>query len=381
MRVKRKWPCAWAVIVGGAFVGAGCTRQSESAGAEPPAAAQPAAPERSAADVPEDAWVAVRTDTLRQLVPAVGSLRARQTTRLGAQVSGRVAAVLVDVGDRVVRGQVLVRLDPSFFDIEVQQQEGALKAVEGALAAREADVTYWTRELARQEGLFEKGAGSPKELDDARTAHERAVADRNEQQGKLAEAQKRLAYSRERLAETEIRAPYDGVVTARMVDPGNMVSSTPVTELLEVREVDVLYLEFSLPQEHLSSVRTGTPIEFDVEGVTGDPMCGDVAVIFPAIDEATRSFRCRAVIANKDRRLQPGALARVRVIEKQVADALVVPRSSLAQTTDGWQVFVSNAGRPVPRAVQVGLMTDDAVEVSRGLAAGEFVLASADRAR
>lgn len=373
-------PCVLLAVVLIGWSAAGCTKHDETANGPGPAATPPV-PAAKAAVLPDDAWVAVRTETLREFAPAIGTLRARQSTRLGSQVSGRVAQVLVDVGARVKLDQVLVRLDPALFQIDVQQQEAAVTAARGALAATVADVDYAARELARQEGLRQSGAGSQKELDDARTASERAVASRDEQQGKLAEAEQKLAYARQRLAETEIRAPYDGVVTERLIDPGDMAASSPPTDLLEIRAVASLYLEFSLPQELLGVVREGTPLEFEVEGVTAAPVSSAVAIVFPAVDEATRSFRCRAVIGNADGRLQAGTLARVRVVEREMAQALVVPRSALLQTANGWQVFVPNDGHPVPRAVQVGLRTDTAAEIVAGLGVGERVLAVAERAR
>lgn len=95
---------------------------------------------------------ASRRGTIRQLVPAVGSFRARQTTRLGAQVSGRVLAVLVDVGERLKKDQELIRLDPALFQIERAQREAELEAAKVALA--EAELNY-----TRMKNLWEKPEG------------------------------------------------------------------------------------------------------------------------------------------------------------------------------------------------------------------------------
>ncbi len=244
---------------------------------------------------------------------AVGTLRARRSTRVGPQVAGRVQAVEVEVGDRVREGEVVVRLDPTLFEIEVAQSEAAAEAARGALAAAVADLEQKERELRRQADLLARGSGSPKDHDDALAGYAQALGTRAERAGKLAEAEQRVRWAQQRLDETQVRAPYAGAVTARLVDPGEPASAAPVTHLLEIQEVDRLYLEFSLPQELLAEVRAGTALEFQVEGGVAGWRTGHVAVIFPAIDEATRAFRCRAEIDNTDGLLAPGLLARVRV--------------------------------------------------------------------
>jgi len=329
-----------------------------------------------AATQPAYVTVPVVRAKLRQTAPAVGTIRARQVTRLGPQVSGRVSEVLVDVGDHVTRGQVLVRLDPTLFALEVEQGRAAVAAARGALAAAEVTVATALREKERQAGLIASGAGSTKEHDDAVSAYDRAVADRTERAAKLAEAERRLEWAQQRLVETEIRAPYDGAITARLVDPGEPATSAPVTHLLEIQEVGTLYLEFALPQELLGSVAVGTPLEFEVEGVPDGAGVGAVAVIFPALDEATRSFRCRAILDNKAHKYSPGLLARVRVVTHEIADALVVPRAALTPGAAGWTAQVLEAGRPVARAVEVGRVGDDRAEVLGGLAEGERVVLS-----
>ena len=337
--------------------------------------------EAAATPAPEGSWVQVRRETIRQYAPAVGTLRSRQSTQLGPQVSGQVEEVLVDVGDRVKAGQVLVRIDPTLFEIEVQQFQAAVETARGALASAEADVQFAQREVPRQLELFNRNAASPKEKDDATTAYERVIGTRDEKKGELGEAQQRLRYGQRQLDETQIRAPYDGTITRRMVDPGQPASANPVTNLVEVQETGVLYLEFSLPQELLATIAPGTPITFEVEGAAEGQGSGEVAVVFPAIDEATRSFRCRVIVPNADLRLRPGLLAQVHVLTRQVANALVVPRRALSQTASGWQVLASGPAGPTARAVQVGLLTDEVAEITGGLQESDRVLLPPDVGR
>jgi RND family efflux transporter MFP subunit len=360
------------------MLAAGCGQQQTAHGAQLPTSAPAAfSTGTSQPTTVSSAVVTVRRDALRRYAPAVGTLRARQTSRLGPQVAGRIAAVLVDVGDRVTSGQILARIDPVFFELDIQQATAVVTSSRGALASAEADVVEKEREMKRQLELFERGNGSPKDRDDAVTAYQRCVGTRDERAGRLAEAENRLSYCRQKLAETQIRAPFDGAVTARLVDPGEAASNMPPTPLLEVQEVGTLYLEFSLPQELLGVVRTGTSLEFSVEGGPEDKVTATVAVVFPAIDEATRSFRSRAIIDNRAGTFSPGLLAEVRVVAQEVPDALVLPRTAVTRTSAGWQVLIPAAGRSVPKTIAVGLVADDRVQVLSGLNAGDEVLAGA----
>jgi membrane fusion protein (multidrug efflux system) len=195
-----------------------------------------------------------------------------------------------------------------------------------------------------------------------------------ESSSELKEAREAQRYAEERLKETVIRAPYHAVVTKRLVDPGESVTTMPVTRLLEIQEIGTVELEFSLPQNMLSQVQRGTPVEFDVEGIEEARYPGEISVVYPDLDEATRSFRCRVLVENSDLKFRPGLLAQVYVVVRQAKDALIIPPKALSQTAQGWQVLVSNKGHPAPRDVQVGLMTEEAAEVLSGLSEGDEVL-------
>lgn len=353
-------------------------------------------------------WVEVLPRTLRDEVPAMGSFRARRTTRVGPEVSGEVVEVLVDVGDLVEPEQPLARLDATFFEIEAAQRradtDGArarLTSVEQGVETALADVDLAVAALAeadlsleRMKNLWEKPDGQapsiPKSRYDAAVFGQREAAARvRSGQSRVAEARARLVeatvavtqsgealrYTEERLGRAVIRAPFAGVVTRRLVDPGEPVTATPVTHLLEVQEVSTLYLEFSLPQELLAAARKGTPVRLEVEGLAERQRDEEIAVVFPTVDETTRSFRCRVEVDNAQGHLSPGLLARVWVTVRSLTDALVVPRAALAADDHGWSVQVQDAsGQSTSRAVTLGLVTEREAQVVAGLSPGERVL-------
>lgn len=391
------------------LVFAGCTRGTSDASRSSPTATEPGTPATAeAASASSSSWVEVEARALREEAPAVGSFHARQTTRVGAEVSGEVLAVLVDVGAAVTRDQPLVRLDPTFFEIEVAQRRAEVESAKARKVSAEQGVLTAQAEVEharaavgdaelrfeRMRALWEKPDGQapsiPKSrFDEADFALREARARLLSAESRVGEAQAGLAeanvgvslatqtlrYAEERLKRTEITAPFDGVVTARLVDVGEPVTATPVTHLVEVQETAVLYLEFSLPQELLAVVRKGTPVRFEAEGVDDSAAAGTIEVVFPTIDEATRSFRCRVIVDNHEGRFPPGVLARVHVTTRAVEDALVVPRTALAAGEGGWAVRVdAGGGRVAPRRVELGLTTEREVQVLSGLSRGERVL-------
>jgi membrane fusion protein (multidrug efflux system) len=365
-----RWiPVVAAVVLAGCGERGGPSVTPSAHAAEPSAAARGTGPRK---DAPAGAWAEARAGGLAREVPAIGSFRARQTTRVGSQVSGRVEEVLVDVGDAVKKGQALVRLDAVLFKLEAAQREAELTA--SRAGQEEAQLHF-----DRMRKLWEKPAGeepsiSRRQFDDAKTRLDGAAA-------RVKQADAALGYATQRFEEATIRAPFDGVITQRFVDPGEPVTSMPITQLVEVQETGLLELDFALPQELLAQVKAGTPVLYESEGVPGAGS-GSVAVVFPAVEEATRSVKCRVLALNADGRLRPGLLAKVRVALPGRADAVVVPRRALERDASGggWQVRVAGAdgGTPVARSVKTGALGETEAEILGGLKAGDPVWVPAD---
>ncbi len=336
---------------------AGCGERGSAPLPPPPAAqAGPSADEET---------LELKPSRVKRETACVGELRARRTTRLGAQVSGRVAEVLVEEGAWVKAKQELVRLDTATFELEIAVKSAASEA---AIVTRsDAEVQF-----ARVKAMWEKPAGQEpsiprKQYDDAKARLDAAIV-------QVKQADAALKLERQKMADAVICAPFDGVVTRRFVDPGQPVTSAPVTELLEIRDVANLDLEYRLPQAMLARVGTATPIAWEIDGVAEGSGTGTVSLILPDVDEATRTFRCRTSIDNSAGRLRPGLLARVRVIEESPRAALYLPAVALAPSSAGPTVRVLDAGKPVMRPVKAGEAFGDFVEILEGLAPGDRVL-------
>ncbi|MBI2922956.1 MAG: efflux RND transporter periplasmic adaptor subunit [Planctomycetes bacterium] len=345
-------------LAAAASLATGCGRTGDG----PAAGATPA---ETPAAAPEGTWVPVRRATVRQFARASGSLAARRMVRLGPQVSGKVLEVLADVGDVVHEKQDLVKLDPELFRIEVARKHADVDAAQ-------TEVDQAQLNLTRMKNLWEKPEGQEpsiprKLLDDAQARADSAAA-------RKAQAAAGLAEAEEKLRQTVVKAPWDGVVSARFVDPGESVTSTPISHLLEIQDVATLELEFPLPQELLPQVKKGTSLEFEADGVPDVVVAGVVDSVRPAMDRETRSFWCRATVENAAGRFHPGLHVRVRVVERTAEAALVVPREALRETVEGWTAVARGATGPETRAVKIGLSGPEGVEIVEGIAEGDSVL-------
>jgi membrane fusion protein (multidrug efflux system) len=243
-------------------------------------------------------------------ISTVGTIYPLYKSTLGSVVSGRIDEVLVEVGDSVARGQPLLILDKSFFIIAVAEAQAAVGSAQVEL--EDADRNY-----ERMKKLFEKPEGqapsiSQKRFEDAQTRYQQAVVG-------IQRAEEAFKRAQENINETTIKAPYDGVITKRLVHPGEPVNVMPVTKLIEMLSIDDLYVEFSIPQLHMSHLMVGTPVLLDIEGASCDKVQAMINRIYPDIDEKTRSIKCRSVIKNSERKFHPGALVRVAIELKEAS--------------------------------------------------------------
>ncbi len=236
--------------------------------------------------------------------PVTGTLYPFLLTKIGSQVSGKVQDVFVEVGDTVEKDQVLLTLDPVFFELEKKQQQVAVELAK--VSYEEANL-----EFTRMKNLWNKEIGgtpsiSKKQFDDAEARFKQKKL-------LLEQAEIQLEYCVKRLEETNIKAPYKGVITKRHVDPGESVTVMPAVELFEIIDPSKLILEFSLPQEMLEMVRPGLPISASIEGKKSF-VEGKIDKVFPEVEIANRCFKCRVVINNIGYGLKPGSYVTAKIV-------------------------------------------------------------------
>lgn len=291
-----------------------------------------------------------------------GEIRAREEAALSFRVGGKLVRRLVDVGDRVQRGDLLAELDPGDLRLQVEALQAELTAAEAQLARARAD-------HARTASLSKDQLVSRSALDQ-QTAALRAA----EGQARAARAQ--LDLSRNQAGYSQLRAPQDGVVASRQVEAGQVVAAGQSVFGLAAdggREV-----AFALPESNIRGFKVGQPVVIELWSAQGEQIPGRIREIAPAADPQARTYAARATLeGDAAQRVDLGQSARVYVPAALSGDALRLPLSALHRGDKGqtvvWTVDpkVRNARR-VP--VQIGPYAADGVAVLSGLKPTEWVV-------
>ena len=281
---------------------------------------------------------------LPQSITAVGSLRSDESITVRPEVAGRIAAIGFNEGQRVEKGTMLLRLDPSVNDAEVRQARANMTLAK----------TKYDRAVDLSKSNFISGQA------------------RDEAENNLKVAEAALALAEAKLAKTEIRAPFSGVIGLRQVSVGDYVKEG--ADLVNLEAIDPLKVDFRVPEIYLRQVRVGQPLEVTLDAVAGRVYNGRVYAINPLVDAAGRSIVIRAQVANTDTRLRPGMFARVRLITEERADALVVPEQALVPQGTEQFVFRVADGKAQRARVEIGQRGDGKVEIRQGVGADDTVV-------
>ena len=337
------------------------------------------------------------TGRLSRTVVVSGNLAADEQAQVGIKVAGRVGAVLVDLGDRVRKGQVLARLVPTDLELRVQQANTALQQARARLGlppdgpdrivdpqqtagVRQASASLKQASLTRDRmhRLFQEQLIPQSDLDAAEAAYgvadgryQEAIEEARNRQAVLAQRRSELEIARRQLADSVVAAPFDGMVQQRSVTIGDYVAiGDPIITLVRVHP---LRLQLAVPEREATDIRVGQPVRVTVEGDKA-PHEGRVARLSPAISEESRTLLVEAEIPNRDGRLRPGSFARAEIVQQAAEPAVLVPTSSIVTFAGIDKVIGVDGGKAVEKPVKLGRRSGDRVEVLEGVASGEPVV-------
>ena len=312
------------------------------------------APSATASKQPVEVINIARRD-LTESLSLVGSLAANETAQIRAEISGQVRAVQFQEGEAVSQDQMLVKID----DAELRAQ----------LAQAEASFHLAELNLRRSENLTEARSMSQAEADRVRSEHASAAA--------------ALSLLRVRVAKTDIKAPFGGIVGARTISPGDYVTAATVITTLD--DLSRLKIDFQVPERFTSKVKTGTKFTVRAQTPAGEARAqGEVYFISSVIDRSTRSSQVKGYVTDNPAGFQPGMFAGIELVLEVHRGVLAVPEGAILTTLSGPQVVaVRDQGSDkvaefVP--VQLGLRERGLVEVAplrpESLAEGQAVVAS-----
>ena len=329
-----------AVVAGGGY----WFGQQRGAGIAPaPKAATVPGPAGPVAGVAVEASKVGRA-ALPQGITAVGSLRSDESITLRPEVAGRISAIQFREGERVAKGTPLIQLDTSVTAAEVLQAR--------------ANLTLANQKYTRAIDLEKKGFLSGQARDEA------------ENNLKVGEAAVALAEAK--LAKLTIRAPFSGLIGLRSVSIGDYVKEG--ADMVNLEAVDPLKVDFRVPEVYLSQLRVGQSLQLTLDAMPGKNYEGKVFAINPLIDAAGRAVVIRAQVHNQDATLRPGMFARVRLLTREVQDALVVPEQAIVPQGDEWYVYRVIDGKAQRTKVEIGQRRDGKTEIIKGLQDNDVVV-------
>ncbi|MBL0729115.1 efflux RND transporter periplasmic adaptor subunit [Piscinibacter sp. HJYY11] len=323
----RPWygqPRTWLIVAALALAAGGLAwwQSSREANATPTYATQP-----------------VTRGNLRLQVTANGTLQPTRSVNIGSELSGTVARVLVDVNDRVKKGQVLVELDTAKLSDQILRSRATLASARARVAQAGATLKEAQGNLARLEEVARLSGGkvpSKAELDTGRATVERAQADEASARATVADAQAALSTDETNLRKASIRAPTDGVVLTRNVDPGNAVAASlqAVTLFTIAEDLAKLRLQVNVDEADVGSVQVGQKASFSVSAYPGRRYPATITRVAygSTITENVVTYVTYLDVDNADLTLRPGMTATATITATERQNVLLVPNTALRFT-------------------------------------------------
>jgi len=355
----RKLTLAATLLVAFTMTFGGCSSENRTVNAAPESVSNVSIISAQAASLPD-------------LVEAVGTLRAAQTSQLAAQMMGNIVEIRVHEGDRVERGQVLAVIDDAQPRAALDRATAADLASQREIAATDSDFNLAAATFKRYQTLYEKKSLSPQEFDETKARYLAAQARRDIARAGRAQAQAALQQARSALEYTHILAPFDGLITEKKADVGTLAS--PGMPIFTVEDLRRLRLEATVNETDLRYVRVGQQVPILIDALGDRELRGKVVEIVPAADPASRSFLVKVEIPS-DPALRSGLFGRAE-FSRGERSALLIPRASVVERGQLQAIYVldqsSIAGL---RYITLGKPSAGRVEVLAGLQPGELLVA------
>jgi RND family efflux transporter MFP subunit len=330
-------------------------------------------------------------------VEATGTLAAQEEVALAMKVAGQITELDVDLGDRVAKGQVIAKLDPADFQLQVEQASAALQQARALLglnasgtdervdftnaptviqAAASLQQATLNRDRAQQ--LYDSKLIPRSDYDAAiagarvaEGAYQDARQDIRNRQGVLAQRKSELALAKQQLEYSVLRSPIDGAVSARPASEGQFAAAgTPIVTIVKVHP---LRLRLPVPERAAAQVRVGQQVQIRVDG-DANMYSGRVNRISPLIDQTNRTLLVEAEAPNQHGLLRPGAFVRAEIVAQSNQPAVFIPASAVVTFAGLEKVLTVENGKTVEKQVRTGRKEENRIEIAEGLDAGEKVI-------
>ncbi len=277
---------------------------------------------------------------------STGTLLPDEEVDLGFETSGKVVGIYFKEGSRVEKGDLLAKINDRPLQAQLLKLKAQLKLSE--------------EKEFRQRQLLDRDAISRESYDQVSTELQTLQAD--------------IMLIEARIAETELRAPFNGSVGLRMISEG--AYATTQTKIVRLVKVSPLKIEFSINERYAGEVSPGFPINFILTG-SSKTFTAQVYAVDPKVDVNTRTINVRAIYPNKNEELKPGSSVSVTALLSQIDNAVSIPTEAIIPEMEGEKVFIYKNGKAKQIKVKTGLRTESHIEIKEGLQFGDTLLTSA----
>jgi RND family efflux transporter MFP subunit len=328
-----------------------------------------------------------------------GTLVSLDQAKVSSEVAGIVRSVPVELGTEVRVGDALVRLEPRELALALERADSALAQVEAQLGMQrrqegppaDEEIASVRQALANREdakasldratALNGRGLVSKVDLDTAETRYKvmeatysTALDNVRVLRATLQDRRAAFDLAQKKLNDAVIKAPVDGAVSERLVQPGEFIREN--TQVATIVQINPLKLRTSIQEKYASAIRTDQVVSFEVEAFPGRSFNGKVAYISPAVDQLTRTFAIEVLVENPDRVLKPGFFAKGAVNLKRDDNVLSAPDDAVSTLAGVSTVYVIENGKARQQIIALGVHQDKQWEVVEGLKGDEMVATS-----
>lgn len=272
-----------------------------------------------------------------------GSIIPDEEVDLSFETSGKVTDIFFKEGSKVSKGDLLAKINDAPLQAERKKLEAQLK--------------LFTDRMYRQNALLEKEAVSQEAFQEAET--------------NLATLQAEIDKVVANIEQTELRAPFDGIIGLRQVSQGTYAS--PTTTVAKLTKINPLKIDFAVPERYAGTLKEGTPLAFTVEGDL-DEKKAKIYALDSYVNSDTRTFSVRAMYDNSDGKLYPGRYVSVALTTQTFEKTLAIPSQAIVSEMGIDKVFLYKGGKALPVEIKKGVRTESLVQVLDGLSVGDTVI-------
>ena len=296
---------------------------------------------------------------------------------IGPPIPGAITRITKHEGDRVEKGEVLVRVSPKEIYVQTIPLRSQLTAAKAQAKAAAEVLSKLADPYRRAKRLYKEGVISKMKFDEIEIQYTTAMAKKEAAETTAGRLNKELRRAYSKLSDTVLRAPFDGYVIRRLADEGDLARAFPPTIVLVLTKISPIRVYAEVPETAMGEVTVGTPVTVQADVIPNRVWKGTITSIRPDLDRITRTAKVVVELPNKDGKLLPGMSGSIR-LELPPVRALAIRRSFLGTrpANGNASVFVIEGGKARLRPVRLGRSMDaEWVEVTKGISAGEKIAA------